>query len=269
MDPDDSDYNLVIYNAGLVQLNIARLGNFTFIDDDGDGIQDRTEKGLEGVRVTLFVFPDGEVEAREVGSVVSKEDGFYEFTAVELVGDFYLEFTPPPGYIFTQVDQGFNDEVDSDPDRVTGTTAVFQLSAGQDNSQWDAGFVPGGVAETNPDPTPTVFDPTVKSGWTISPEGFTITWMIRQAEGALQINYMAVNADGVPVSGTAYGTVALGDPGGDSLGGHANGPFDADGNAQLAPPIHHLPDTELGVWVFFEGLDAAIKLTDTVVAVTP
>jgi hypothetical protein len=150
---------------------------------------------------------------------------------------------------------------------------MLVLSACVDESGGDTIIGGGPVSTATQPPASTNTTPpedtsgteTELSGETTTPEGYKITWTIRQEEGVLRVSYRAEDPNGNPVEGTAFATVAKGDPGGDPDGGHDNGPF-VDGVAELSPPINHPPGTVVGFWVFFEGLDQAINLTNFTVA---
>jgi hypothetical protein len=73
-----------------------------------------------------------------VATTVTDSDGRYSF--VELAaGNYYLEFLPPVGSVFTTQDAGA-DTVDSDVDPTTGTTQVFAFASGSIDTRWDAGL---------------------------------------------------------------------------------------------------------------------------------
>jgi len=117
-------------------LNLTAIGNYTWHDLDGDGIQDAGEPGLGGITVKLF-----KGDGTYVGSQTTDASGFYLFDGL-YPGDYYLEFTPPSQYpLTTDANQGNDTELDSDIDNSNGpnTTTTTYLSGDADLS-WDAGF---------------------------------------------------------------------------------------------------------------------------------
>lgn len=123
------------------------LGNHVWIDANHDGVQDGAEQGAPEVAVNLYT-----ESGIKVDSTLTNNQGDYAFEGLE-TGSYYLEFVPEQGYALTRQD-ATGDERDSDPDPATGWTAVFDYSAGADDTRWDAGVVEiaaGGV----PTPTPT------------------------------------------------------------------------------------------------------------------
>ncbi|WP_180951841.1 SdrD B-like domain-containing protein [Brevibacterium jeotgali] len=131
------------------------VGDYVWIDADGDGLQNDAEV-LPGVTVTLL---DGEGDV--VATTQTDADGRYMFDQLD-AGDYQIEFELTDEqaeiYEFTQADAGGDDAGDSDADPQTGRTPVFTLDdsnealttdyATQDvlategiDPTWDAGVV--------------------------------------------------------------------------------------------------------------------------------
>jgi hypothetical protein len=124
----------------ILDLVHSSVGGRAWFDDNGDGLQDEEEPGIEGVEVALMS-PTGE----ELATTVTDEDGNYAFEEL-LLGEYQLSFAQPDNLLFTLTDEGTDDEVDSDPDE-TGLVPVFTLVPGEHNLSMDAGYVqPGGGA---------------------------------------------------------------------------------------------------------------------------
>jgi protocatechuate 3,4-dioxygenase beta subunit len=140
---------------GFVKQLVA-VGDFVWIDLDGDGLQGADEPPLRGVLVELFL-ADGETPAlRADGSAATATtdaDGFYVIDGL-LPGDYRARFTLQCACGFTVTTSGSpGDDSDADPD--TGMTEVFTLSlAVVDNM------------EPNADPTirASFIDPTIDAG---------------------------------------------------------------------------------------------------------
>lgn len=119
-------------------LSPARTGNFAWLDQDEDGIQDPGEPGLEGVSVALS---GTDYNGNGVTlSTVSGPDGSYNLLLPP--GSYQIKFSPPAGFGLSPADQGNDDTKDSDAHPATGETEVFALASATTNSDMDAGFHP-------------------------------------------------------------------------------------------------------------------------------
>ncbi|SHH71333.1 SdrD B-like domain-containing protein [Clostridium grantii] len=126
------DNNLSI-DAGLYEL--ATIGNRVWDDEDGNGIQDDGELGIEGVEVKLYN-SSNVLQASTTTNVL----GLYTFENVE-PGDYYLEFSKPSNYAVTTIDSGYTDDTnDSDVDESTMKTVVTTLNSGEVDLSWDMGL---------------------------------------------------------------------------------------------------------------------------------
>ncbi len=122
------------------------VGDFVFNDVNGNGIQDNNEFGLPGITVMLL-----DADGNMVATTTTDQDGKYEFLDVE-PGDYKVKF-PSTGtaadlnYFLTLPNEGNNDDVDSDPVPMTGTTDamtdVFTVNAGDEITDIDAGYYVG------------------------------------------------------------------------------------------------------------------------------
>jgi len=105
------------------------VGDLTWIDSDGDGLQDADEAPLAGVLVELFL-PDGVTPATRAdgtpATATSDADGRWFIDGL-LAGEYRARFTPPDGYVFTTAGAGDDGALDSDPDPSTGMTATFSI----------------------------------------------------------------------------------------------------------------------------------------------
>jgi thermitase len=126
-------YGLI--NASAAMPPTASLGDLVWEDIDGNGIQNLGEQGIEGVPVNLYQSDDS-----LVASTASGSDGHYSFDNL-YPGDYYLEFVPPEGYLFTLENQGTDDTIDSDASVSTGKTSMVTLAIGQSDPDWDAGLI--------------------------------------------------------------------------------------------------------------------------------
>lgn len=115
-------------------LQNAEIGNYVWIDDNMDGIQDDIEMPMGGVTVNLYNCEDS-----MLASTTTDDGGNYAFEGLD-AGDYMLEFLLPEGYVFTLMNQGDNDEIDSDVDPETGMTECFTLEEDSSDASWDAGI---------------------------------------------------------------------------------------------------------------------------------
>jgi LPXTG-site transpeptidase (sortase) family protein len=132
------------WDAGLYKT--TSLGDFVWLDTNANGIQDKGETGIEAVTVNLYrpgFGPDGVAgtpdDAAKVTSTPTAADGSYLFANL-IPGDYSVEFVPPTGYLFSPIDQGSDDAVDSDADTTTGRTINTTLVSGESDLTWDAGL---------------------------------------------------------------------------------------------------------------------------------
>ncbi|MFZ1241818.1 MAG: SdrD B-like domain-containing protein, partial [Anaerolineae bacterium] len=123
------------FDFGNTQL--SSIGDFVWLDQNRNGIQDSGEAGVPGVTVALFK----QVGASWIsqGTGTTDASGHYLFDNL-LTGSYYVRFTPPATYLITLRDQGGDDTLDSDADVTTGDTIAITLGAGDHQRQWDAGL---------------------------------------------------------------------------------------------------------------------------------
>lgn len=149
----------VTANGGTVNLAdttpiYGRIGDFVWVDSDGDGIQDGGEVGLAGVTVNLYepgIGPDGipgtPDDNNPIATTTTDSFGAYLFTGIP-AGNYAVEFVLPSGYSFSDADQGVDDGLDSDANISTGLTPTFSLAAGEPNTTIDAGlYLPGSIGD--------------------------------------------------------------------------------------------------------------------------
>jgi hypothetical protein len=112
----------------------AAIGDFVWLDIDDNGIQDVGEPGLPGYRLNLFTASDV-----LVGVTTSDFFGVYSFTEL-LPGDYYLRIDLLPGSRLSPQFQGTDETVDNDFNPLNTRTPIFNLVAGQINTNIDAGI---------------------------------------------------------------------------------------------------------------------------------
>ncbi|MBC8375128.1 MAG: choice-of-anchor D domain-containing protein [FCB group bacterium] len=118
------------------------IGDFVWVDDDADGIQDANEPGMAGVTVDLY-----SIDNTLLASTITDQNGDYSFINLD-PSEYYLQFSnPPAGYMLTSQNQGGDDVSDSDPDATTGKTANFFVGVGLIEEGQDAGYKATGVGD--------------------------------------------------------------------------------------------------------------------------
>lgn len=125
-------------DAGLIEL--ASLGDYVWADNNLDGVQNDGNTGVNGVTVKLYDSGDNLIDTTTTANDGSGNAGYYNFDELQ-PGDYYVKFTAPNGYIFTDADQGGDDTTDSDADKSTGRTANVTLNQGINNLSLDAGLI--------------------------------------------------------------------------------------------------------------------------------
>lgn len=129
--------NLTV-DAGLYPTPPATLGDFVWIDVNKNGVQDCGEKGLCNVMVELYMCGVG----TPVASVKTDNDGKYIFKNVIPNTSYALKFYLPKGYAFSTIDQGNNDNTDSDvcPKTCGGMTKFYDVLPDEVNMSIDCGM---------------------------------------------------------------------------------------------------------------------------------
>lgn len=134
------------------------LGGTVWMDANHDGLQDAGEGGVSGITVNLVGESGAMLDTTTTGS-----GGSYNFGGLS-AGEYAVEFALLPGYLFSPVDQGADDEFDSDVLPATGAAGPLLLPSDASSVVVDAGvFVvagpvptesPSDSSETTPSVTP-------------------------------------------------------------------------------------------------------------------
>lgn len=100
---------------------VGAIEGFVWEDTDANGIQDTGELGIDDMVVNLYDSNDYLVRS------TTTNGGNYSFASLA-PGGYYILFDAPSPYLFTPMDLGENDDIDSDAD-ATGRTDDIMLSA--------------------------------------------------------------------------------------------------------------------------------------------
>lgn len=116
----------VLYDFGLYES--FSLGDYSWVDENGNSRQDSTENGLDGVIIGLYATPDSDTPI-ETTTTITKDGlaGYYIFDDLAM-GSYYVKVTEPYGYLITYKDQ-VEDDNDSDVHRTTNSTDVYTFDA--------------------------------------------------------------------------------------------------------------------------------------------
>ena len=135
----------VVLDGGPVDPGTARIGNRVFLDENGNGLLDGNESGVNAVRVTLegagadgqFGTSDDLTRIQDINN----DAGYYGFDDLD-AGQYKVSFSNlPEGATFTTQNAGNDEHLDSDVDVNTGMTEVIDLAAGEQLNSIDAGVV--------------------------------------------------------------------------------------------------------------------------------
>jgi hypothetical protein len=122
------------YVAITGEANLAAVGGVVWNDLNRTGLQDAGDPGISRVTVKLY-----DANNNLVATTTTDNNGHYLFTNLA-AGQYYVQFTLPAGYAFTQAYQG-NNALNSHADPLTGQTELFSLITGQVNPFLSAGLV--------------------------------------------------------------------------------------------------------------------------------
>ena len=124
------------WDAGVVLKSYA-IGDYTWIDENNNGVQDEGEEILPGVTVELI--KDGKV----IDSTVTDKNGLYRFDDL-LAGEYQVKFTltkeQQKEFRFTEQTAGSDDALDSNANPETGLTTTIVLGDSNKNLTKDPKF---------------------------------------------------------------------------------------------------------------------------------
>ena len=128
---ESNDSNMTV-DAGMYTL--ASISDRVWNDLNSNGIQDGGEPGLSGITVHLY-----DTDGTEITTAITDSNGIYLFNNL-VPGDYSLSFDLLTNYLFSPINQGGNDTVDSDVNPADGTTVETTLISNEHDTTWDAGM---------------------------------------------------------------------------------------------------------------------------------
>ncbi len=151
--------------TGNALVTSAKIGDYAWMDENRNGIQDEGEGPFPDLEVRLY----GSDRTALLETTMTDSQGAYSFSLQP--GSYQLKFEQPSDYSFTQKDAQQNERDAEDSDvfpsgNDQGWTELFTVESGLNYSGWDAGYFTESVAPT-PTPTPV--------GVITSPTGIPVT----------------------------------------------------------------------------------------------
>jgi hypothetical protein len=101
------------------QVCTGKIGDFVWDDKNRNGIQEAGEPGIAGVVVVMR----NPTTLAEITRTTTDASGKYSFGGL-CAGTYKIDVEEPAGFVFSPSDQGGNDAIDSDPDRIHVTLAT-------------------------------------------------------------------------------------------------------------------------------------------------
>lgn len=142
---DETNPEVLNIDAGYVLRDIVPgvIGDYIWLDINKNGIQDPDEPGINGVTVALYNAA-GDLVATTVTTANPNnptQNGYYEFTAEP--GEYYVLFPTElaNGNTLTLPNVGTDNDINSKPNQISGSTPVFILGEGQQILNMDAGYI--------------------------------------------------------------------------------------------------------------------------------
>ncbi|HUN16071.1 MAG TPA: SdrD B-like domain-containing protein, partial [Saprospiraceae bacterium] len=146
IDPTTGTSDNIVLTAGQVLTNVdagiyqlASIGNYIWDDKNGNGIQEPTESGINGVTV-LLKNAAGTTVQTTVTTTNGATSGYYQFANL-VPATYTVMVMSPTGYTISKIDApGSTDLTDSDFNPSTGNTTPINLASGENNQTIDGGI---------------------------------------------------------------------------------------------------------------------------------
>ncbi len=131
--------NLTGVNAGYT--GFSSIGDYLWVDKDGDGIQETDEVGLNGIKVRLLNENMAILDSTySIFRMENGQSGYYTFDSLPY-GNYFVQFILPANFIYSNAHQG-DPLLDSDVENsLLGLTQKITLLPNQHRTDIDAGFI--------------------------------------------------------------------------------------------------------------------------------
>ncbi len=126
---------LLNIDAAITSPTKAALGNFVWLDNDVDGLQNNNPQGAAGITIVLLNGTN-----TPIATAITDAKGFYFFPNLAASTYKIQPANLPLGAQFTLQNIGGTESTDSDINPFTGISDVVTLALGQVNSDLDAGL---------------------------------------------------------------------------------------------------------------------------------
>ncbi len=114
---------------------LSIVGDFMWYDTNSNGIQDSGENGVSGMVVQLY-----NIAGALVGSTITDPAGYYFFPNVIPGTGYYILFSKPTGYDYTQQNTGGINASNNSKADINGRSINFDVPAGTSVLNMDAGI---------------------------------------------------------------------------------------------------------------------------------
>lgn len=105
-------------------LKFYDVGNYVWIDLNGDGCQDADESGMNDIRIEIYDTNNIRLTGKTTAPY-NGQDGYYNFNVLQ--GDYRFKAVVPSGYTISNKTNCGDNTIDSDFDPVTGFTEFFSV----------------------------------------------------------------------------------------------------------------------------------------------
>ena len=125
------------------------VGNYLWLDNNGNGIQDTGEPGMNDVGVKLYDENSNLIKETITSDNDTGEAGYYIFENVT-AGDYFIVFDLPSGYLPTAAFRGGNASMDSDITGILmpGSSNIFSIGTGVFSDDIDCGiYLPSSIGD--------------------------------------------------------------------------------------------------------------------------
>ncbi len=124
-----------------LQSSPGSIGNLLWIDNNGNGVQDNGEPGVNDATVNLYDDQMNFVRSTITTDDSDGEPGYYLFDNVP-IGDYFVVFDLPEGYLATAAFRGGNTSNDSDVTNLIqdGSSNIFSIGSGVFSDDIDCGI---------------------------------------------------------------------------------------------------------------------------------